>query len=174
MFDFQERWIWTVLFSSATTQFFQSMRSLVFKLLSICMTRVRLGLFLAYCAKGSNRPNFPWIRLPRWPRWRLASCLRGASRRRTSLGDRGRLSSSTPVLARALLSFTYVSLFMLGCMVCQIPGIPSGEVVSSVAVAVVLGAAELSWLGHQDEHSRLGFNFQQRPFLLAVCCSVSG
>ena len=27
----------------------------------------RLGLFLAYCAKGSNRSNFPWIRLPRWP-----------------------------------------------------------------------------------------------------------
>ena len=40
----------------------------------------RLGLFLAYCAKGSSRPNFPWIRLPRWPRWRIASCLRGASR----------------------------------------------------------------------------------------------
>ena len=28
----------------------------------------RLGLFLAYCAKGSNRSNFPWIRVPRSPR----------------------------------------------------------------------------------------------------------
>ena len=40
----------------------------------------RLGLFLAYCAKGSNRSNFPWIRLPRWPRWEIASYLYGACR----------------------------------------------------------------------------------------------
>ena len=38
----------------------------------------RLGLFLAYCAKGSNRSNFPWIRLPKWPRWEIASYLYGA------------------------------------------------------------------------------------------------
>ena len=38
----------------------------------------RLGLFLAYCAKGSNRSNFPWILLPRWPRWEIASYLYGA------------------------------------------------------------------------------------------------
>ena len=38
----------------------------------------RLGLFLAYCAKGSNRSNFPWIRMPRWPRWETASYLYGA------------------------------------------------------------------------------------------------
>ena len=38
----------------------------------------RLGLFLAYCAKGSNKSNFPWIRLPRWPRWEIASYLYGA------------------------------------------------------------------------------------------------
>ena len=37
-----------------------------------------LGLFLAYCAKGSNRSNFPWIRLPRWPRMEIASYLCGA------------------------------------------------------------------------------------------------
>ena len=35
-------------------------------------------LFLAYCAKGSNRSNFPWFRLPRWPRWEIASYLYGA------------------------------------------------------------------------------------------------
>ena len=38
----------------------------------------RLGLFLAYCTKGSNRSNFPWIRMPRWPRWETASYLKRA------------------------------------------------------------------------------------------------
>ena len=38
----------------------------------------RLELFLASCAKGSNRSNFPWIWLPRWPRWEIASYLYGA------------------------------------------------------------------------------------------------
>ena len=38
----------------------------------------RLGLFRAYCAKGSNKSNFPWIRLPRWPWWETASYLYGA------------------------------------------------------------------------------------------------
>ena len=38
----------------------------------------RLGLFLAYSAKGSNKSNFPWIRLPGWPRWQTASYLCGA------------------------------------------------------------------------------------------------
>ena len=40
----------------------------------------RLELFLAYCAKGSNRSNLPWIRLPRWPQWEIASYLYGARR----------------------------------------------------------------------------------------------
>ena len=35
----------------------------------------RPGLFLAYCAKGSNRSNFSWIRLPRWPWCEIASYL---------------------------------------------------------------------------------------------------
>ena len=38
----------------------------------------RLGLFLAFCAKGWNRLNFLWIRMPRWPRWEIASYLYGA------------------------------------------------------------------------------------------------
>ena len=38
----------------------------------------RLELFLAFCAKGSNRSNFQWIWLPRWPRWEIASYLYGA------------------------------------------------------------------------------------------------
>ena len=38
----------------------------------------RLVLFLAYCAKGSNRSNFLWIQLLRWPRWEIASYLYGA------------------------------------------------------------------------------------------------
>ena len=38
----------------------------------------RLGLFLAYCAKGSNRSNFQWFWLPRWPRWEIAPYLYGA------------------------------------------------------------------------------------------------
>ena len=38
----------------------------------------RLGLFLACCAKGSNRSNYPLIRLPRWPRWEVASFVCGA------------------------------------------------------------------------------------------------
>ena len=37
----------------------------------------RLGLCLAYCAKGSNRSNCPWIRLPKWLRWEIASYLCG-------------------------------------------------------------------------------------------------
>ena len=35
----------------------------------------RLGLFLACCAKASNRSNFLWIRLSRWPRWEIPSHL---------------------------------------------------------------------------------------------------
>ena len=69
---------------------------------------------------------------------------------------RGWLSFSTPVLARALFSFTSVSLVVLGSMVWQNRGIPIGGVMSSAAVAV-------SSLGQQPEHSRLGFNFQGRP-----------
>ena len=69
---------------------------------------------------------------------------------------------TTPVLARALFSFTSVSLVMLGSMVWQIRGIPIGGVMSSAAVAVVLGAAELGWLGQHEEHLRFGFHFRGR------------
>ena len=34
---------------------------------------------------------------------------------------------------------------------------------SSAAVAVVLGAAELVWLDQQQKHSELGFHFRGRP-----------
>ena len=51
---------------------------------------------------------------------------------------------------------------MLGSMVWQIRGIPIGGVKSSAAVAVVLGAAELGWLGQHEEHLRLGFQFRGR------------
>ena len=54
---------------------------------------------------------------------------------------------TTPVLAWALFSFTSVSLVMLGSMVWQIRGIPIGGEMSSAAVAVVPGAAELGWSG---------------------------
>ena len=59
---------------------------------------------------------------------------------------RGWPSFTSPVLARALFIFTSVSLVMLGSMVWQIRGIPIGGVMSSAAVAVVLGAAELGVL----------------------------
>ena len=65
---------------------------------------------------------------------------------------RGWLSFTTPVLARALFSCPSVSLAMLGSMVWQIRGIPIGGVMSSAAVAVVLGTAELGWLGQHEEH----------------------
>ena len=72
-------------------------------------------------------------------------------------------SFSTPVMARAPFSFTSVSLVMLGSMVWQIWSIPIGGVMSSTAVAVVLGAAELVWLNQQQKHSELGFHFLGRP-----------
>ena len=78
-FRFQERWGWTFPFSPLYTAqireehaYCGSQRPLYLN--DFC----RLGLFLAYCAKGSNRSNFPWIRLPRWPRWEVASYLHGA------------------------------------------------------------------------------------------------
>ena len=48
-------------------------------------------------------------------------------------------------------------------MVWQILGIPFGGIMSSAAVAVVLGAAELVWLDQQQKHRRLGFHFKGRP-----------
>ena len=51
------------------------MRIVLLKVLFICLIPVGLGLFLAYCAKDSNRSNFPWNRMPRWPRWESASYL---------------------------------------------------------------------------------------------------
>ena len=60
----------------------------------------------------------------------------------------------------ALFSFTSVSLVMLASMVWQIRCIPIG-VMSSAAVAVVLGAADLG-LGQHEEHLRLGFHFRRR------------
>ena len=69
---------------------------------------------------------------------------------------RGWFTFSTHALARALFSFTSVSLVMLGSMVWQFRGIP-------IAVAVVLGAAELVWLDQQQKHWELGFHFRGRP-----------
>ena len=48
-------------------------------------------------------------------------------------------------------------------MVWQIRCIPIGGVMSSAAVAVVLGAAELVWLDQRQKHRRLGFHFRERP-----------
>ena len=76
---------------------------------------------------------------------------------------------STHVLVRALFSFTSVSLVMLLSMVWQIRCIPLGGVMSSAAVAVVLGAAELVWLDQQQKHWELGFHFQGRSGVF--CCS---
>ena len=42
-------------------------------------------------------------------------------------------------------------------------------VMSSAAVAVVLGAAELGWSGQHEEHLGLGFHFRER----AVCSCIS-
>ena len=69
---------------------------------------------------------------------------------RSQTFGRGWFSSSTPVTARALFSFPSVSLVM--SMVWQIRGIPICVVMSSAAVAVVLGAAELVWLDQRDSH----------------------
>ena len=76
---------------------------------------------------------------------------------------RGWLSFTTPVLAWALFSFTPVSSVMFSSMVWQIRGIPVGGLMSSAALAVVLGVAELGWLGQHEEHLRLGFHFGERP-----------
>ena len=89
-------------------------------------------------------------------RGRRELCKPGSSQ---SFG-RGWLSFTTPVLARVLFSFTSVSLVVLGPMAWQIRGIPIGGVMSSAAVAVVLGAAELGWSGQHEEHLRLGFHFR--------------
>ena len=89
-------------------------------------------------------------------RGRRELCKPGSSQ---SFG-RGWLSFTTPVLAPTLFSLTSVSLVMLGSMVWQIRSIPIGGVMSSAAVAVVLGAVELGWLGQQEEHFRLGFHFR--------------
>ena len=70
---------------------------------------------------------------------------------------RGWFSFSTPVQARALFSFRSVSLVMLGSMVWQIWCIPIGGVMSSAAVAVVFGVAELVWLDQWQKHRQLGF-----------------
>ena len=43
----------------------------------------------------------------------------------------------------------------------QIRCIPIG-IMGSAAVAVVLGAADLGWLGQHEEHLRLGFHFRRR------------
>ena len=80
--SFQERGGWTFLFSPLCTGQIREEHAKCgsqgpLYLFDPC----RLGLFLASCAKGSNRSNFPWIRLPRWPRWELASCLCGACKR---------------------------------------------------------------------------------------------
>ena len=91
-------------------------------------------------------------------RGRRGLCKPGSSE---SFG-RGWLSFTTPVLAQALFSFTSVSLVVLGSMVLQIRGIPIGGVMSSAAVAVVLGAADPGWLGQYEEHPRLGFHFRGR------------
>ena len=52
---------------------------------------------------------------------------------------------------------------MLGPTVWQIRGIPIGGVMSSAAVAVVLGAAELVWLDQRQKHRQLGFLFGECP-----------
>ena len=69
-FSFQVRWDWTFLFPLfAQLRYEKHMRvggsQGPISLFDPC----RLGLFLAYCAKGSNRSNFPWIQMPRWLRW---------------------------------------------------------------------------------------------------------
>ena len=91
---------------------------------------------------------------------------------------RGWLSISTPVLARALFSFTSVTLVMVGSTVWQIRCIPTGEVMSSAAVAVVLGAAELAWLDQQQKHRPVRSCISWKTFLDDVvvgsrvfCCS---
>ena len=93
---------------------------------------------------------------------------RGRRELRKSAGSqsfgRGRFSFSTPVLARTFVPF-YVRL--TGDV--GFHGVAHPGVLSSEAVAVVLGAAELSWLKQQHEHARLGFNF--RGFPVRSCVS---
>ena len=81
-FSFQERWGWTFLFLLSTQlRYEKNMRIVVLKGPLHLFDTCRLVLFLAYCAKGSNRSNFPWIWLPRWPRWEIATYLYGACKR---------------------------------------------------------------------------------------------
>ena len=57
----------------------------------------------------------------------------------------------------------------------QIRCIPIGGVMSSAAVAVVLGAAELVWLDQEEKHRQLGFHFGERLACYPVPISlVSG
>ena len=72
----------------------------------------------------------------------------------------------TPVLARALFGFTSISLVMLGSMVWQIRGIQIGGEMSSAAVAIVVGAAEL---GCKQERLGLGFHFKGWYLVEKVC-----
>ena len=70
-FSFQQCWGWTFPFLlSYTTQKREEHASPY--LFDPCR------LFLVFCAKGSNRSNFPWIGLPRWPWWAIALHLYGA------------------------------------------------------------------------------------------------
>ena len=125
----------------------------------VCLITADINAFEAY---SSSAVLPAWRRISQSFEFRFSSnsflvrrgrrelCKPGSSQ---SFG-RGWLSFATPVLARALFSFTSVSLVMFGSMVCQIRGIPIGGVMSSAAKAVVLGAAELGWLGQHEEHLR--------------------
>ena len=133
----------------------------------------------AFEASSSSAVLPAWRRISQTYESRFSSnyiLVRRGRRELCNLG-RGWQSLTTLVLARALFSFASVSLVMLGSMMWQIQGIPVGGVMSSAAVAVVLGAAELGWIGQHDEQLRLGFQGASSPklhFVEEVCGRCAG
>ena len=136
-----------------------------------CVSLITADIDQAFEASPSSAVLPAWRRISRTCESRFLSNSILVRRGRRELCKPGRsqsfgrewLSFTTPVLARASVSFTSVSLAMLGSMVWQIRSIPIGGVMSSAAVAVVLGASELGWFEQHGEHPRLGFHFRGRP-----------
>ena len=116
-----------------------------------CVSLITADIDQAFEACSSSAVLPAWRRIPQTYESRFSSNSILVRRGRRELCKPGRshsfgsgwLSFATPVLARALFSFKSMSLVMLGSMVRQIRGIPIAGVMSSAAVAVVLGAAEL-------------------------------
>ena len=107
-FSFQVRWGWTFLFALFTLLRIREEHAYCGSQGPIYwFDPCRLGLFLACCAKGSNKSNFPWIWLPRWARWETASYLYGACKQVSEfLKLPSRQRSASRVLESVAVSFS--------------------------------------------------------------------